>query len=145
MTKPPKPQMMPDGRQQPHLAKHIKRHLDRQLHRNPISVRKRQWSNFVYLKCLGESEGPNEEIPERPKLDPFVSQPSPKSEKPTMRVYFQVPYRCHSRQLLCMGGSQFPFGWSFVSIAKIPMTWHPGDRWTAEVPPIHPFTSKRAF
>lgn len=26
-----------------------------------------------------------------------------------------------------------PFGWSFLSIAKVPMTWTPGDVWEAEV------------
>ena len=42
-------------------------------------------------------------------------------------------YRVHSRQMLCIGGSQIPFGWSFLSIAKVPMTWSEGDIWTAEV------------
>jgi hypothetical protein len=28
---------------------------------------------------------------------------------------------------------QIPFGWSFLSIAKVPMTWLPGDVWQAEV------------
>lgn len=54
-------------------------------------------------------------------------------EKPRVRVRFSVPFRCHSRQMLCVGGSQYPFGWSFVSIAKAPMTWNPRDIWTAEV------------
>ena len=39
----------------------------------------------------------------------------------------------HSRQMLCVGGSQIPFGWSFLSIAKVPMTWNQGDIWTCEV------------
>lgn len=26
-----------------------------------------------------------------------------------------------------------PFGWSFLSIARVPMIWSPGDIWTAEV------------
>jgi len=43
-----------------------------------------------------------------------------------------VHYRVHSRQMLCIGGSQIPFGWSFLSIAKVPMTWSEGDVWTAE-------------
>ncbi len=34
--------------------------------------------------------------------------------------------------MLCIGGSQIPFGWSFLSIAKVPMTWSEGDVWTAE-------------
>lgn len=53
--------------------------------------------------------------------------------KRTVRVLLSVPFRCHSLQMLCIGGSQFPFGWSFVSIAKLPMTWNPTDIWTAEV------------
>ena len=44
-------------------------------------------------------------------------------------------YRVHSRQMLCIGGSQIPFGWSFLSIAKVPMTWSDGDIWTADVRP----------
>ena len=39
----------------------------------------------------------------------------------------------HSRQLLCIGGSQIPFGWSFLSIARVPMVWTEGDIWTTEV------------
>lgn len=35
--------------------------------------------------------------------------------------------------MLCVGGSQIPFGWSFLSIAKVPMTWNQGDIWTCEV------------
>ena len=35
--------------------------------------------------------------------------------------------------MLCIGGSTIPFGWSFVSISKVPMAWTPGDVWTAEV------------
>ena len=38
-----------------------------------------------------------------------------------------------SRQMLCIGGSQIPFGWSFLSIARVPMAWSPGDVWTAEL------------
>jgi hypothetical protein len=43
-----------------------------------------------------------------------------------------VHYRVHSRQMLCIGGSQIPFGWSFLSIAKVPMQWSEGDVWTTE-------------
>ena len=35
--------------------------------------------------------------------------------------------------MLCIGGSQIPFGWSFLSIARVPMAWSPGDVWTAEL------------
>ena len=44
-----------------------------------------------------------------------------------------VEYRVHSRQMLCVGGSQIPFGWSFLSIAKVPACWNPGDVWAVEV------------
>lgn len=39
----------------------------------------------------------------------------------------------HSRQMLCVGGNQIPFGWSFLSIAKVPASWNPGDIWAVEV------------
>ena len=45
----------------------------------------------------------------------------------------QLHYRVHSRQILCIGGSHIPLGWSFLSIAKVPMTWNAGDIWTCEV------------
>ena len=56
----------------------------------------------------------------------------PDKQKPTVRVKLSVHYRVHSRQILCIGGSQIPLGWSFLSIAKVPMTWTPGDVWTCE-------------
>lgn len=44
-------------------------------------------------------------------------------------------------QILCIGGDRIPFGWSFLSIAKVPMTWENGDVWTCEVSPplVKPF------
>ena len=59
-------------------------------------------------------------------------------EPPLVRVRLSVHYRVHSRQMLCIGGSQIPFGWSFLSIAKVPMAWTAGDLWTAEVRPWRP-------
>ena len=56
-----------------------------------------------------------------------------RGQPPLIRVRLAVPYRVHSRQMLCIGGSQIPFGWSFLSIAKVPMSWHPDDVWVAEV------------
>ncbi|EFJ47082.1 hypothetical protein VOLCADRAFT_92517 [Volvox carteri f. nagariensis] len=50
----------------------------------------------------------------------------------TVRVQFSVHYRAHRHQILCIGGSQLPLGWSFLSIAKMPMSWNPGDKWTCE-------------
>ena len=50
-----------------------------------------------------------------------------------VRVRLQVHYRVHSRQMLCVAGSAIPFGWSFLSIANVPMTWAPADIWTVEV------------
>ena len=35
--------------------------------------------------------------------------------------------------MLCVGGSAIPFGWSFLSIAKVPMCWEPDDIWVVEV------------
>ena len=57
----------------------------------------------------------------------------PKKTPPLVRVRLAVEYRVHSRQMLCVGGSQIPFGWSFLSIAKVPMSWNPRDVWTVEV------------
>ncbi|KAK9806446.1 hypothetical protein WJX73_007867 [Symbiochloris irregularis] len=59
--------------------------------------------------------------------------PGDKGKDPELvRVRLTVPYRVHSRQMLCIGGSQIPFGWSFLSIAKVPMIWTEGDIWQAE-------------
>ena len=74
------------------------------------------------------------------EVTPFVQfpdrSPEKEPEKPQLvRVRLSVHYRVHSRQLLCIGGSQIPFGWSFLSIAKLPMEWNPGDLWTTEVKP----------
>ncbi len=57
----------------------------------------------------------------------------PQGEPVLVRVRLSVHYRVHSRQMLCIGGSQIPFGWSFLSIAKVPMVWTEGDLWTTEV------------
>lgn len=54
-------------------------------------------------------------------------------QKPTVRVRLSVPFRVPKRQMLCVGGDKLPFGWSFMSIAHVPMTWNPGDIWTVEV------------
>ena len=61
------------------------------------------------------------------------NETDPKKDAPLIRVRLSVHYRVHSRQMLCIGGSQIPFGWSFLSIAKVPMAWNQGDVWTAEV------------
>lgn len=34
--------------------------------------------------------------------------------------------------MLCVGGSHYPLGWSFLSIARVPCGWAPGDVWTAD-------------
>ena len=78
------------------------------------------------------------EQPLQPPRQPPVpsdgqSSSSKEPEKPLVRVRLSVHYRVHSRQMLCVGGSQIPFGWSFLSIAKVPMTWNQGDVWTCEV------------
>lgn len=63
----------------------------------------------------------------------FELMQRPDKQKPLVRVRLSVHYRVHSRQILCIGGSQIPLGWSFLSIAKVPMTWNSGDVWTCEV------------
>mmetsp|Transcript_6053 Transcript_6053/g.13173 ORF Transcript_6053/g.13173 Transcript_6053/m.13173 type:complete len:299 (+) Transcript_6053:125-1021(+) len=63
----------------------------------------------------------------------FELMQRPDKLKPLVRVRLSVHYRVHSRQMLCIGGSQIPLGWSFLSIAKVPMTWNNGDIWTCEV------------
>lgn len=81
----------------------------------------------------GRSVGQAEviEFPQRSE-----SKVAPKTDTPLVRVRLLVHYRVHSGQMLCIGGSQIPFGWSFLSIAKVPMVWNQGDVWTAEVGPI---------
>lgn len=68
---------------------------------------------------------------------PFPGRREPEAEPQKdpvlVRVRLSVHYRVHSRQMLCIGGSQIPFGWSFLSIAKVPMVWTEGDLWTTEV------------
>lgn len=61
------------------------------------------------------------------------SEAGQRKDPPLVRIRLSVNYRVHSRQMLCIGGSQIPFGWSFLSIAKVPMVWNQGDIWTAEV------------
>ncbi|KFM28251.1 hypothetical protein F751_1530 [Auxenochlorella protothecoides] len=56
-----------------------------------------------------------------------------RAEPPLVRVRLHVHYRVHSRQMLCVAGSAIPFGWSFLSIAKVPMSWAPDDLWGVEV------------
>ncbi len=72
-------------------------------------------------------------IPARLSSDPPATS-SRQVESPVLvKVRFSVHYRVHSRQMLFVGGSEMPFGWSFLSIARVPMIWSPGDIWTAEV------------
>ena len=67
-------------------------------------------------------------------LRAFQWQPPPPQEKlPTVNVRLSVHYRMPKRQMLCVGGDKLPFGWSFMSIAHVPMTWNPGDVWTVDV------------
>lgn len=78
------------------------------------------------------------EQPLKPPGQPPISSDGQSSssrepDRPLVRVRLCVHYRVHSRQMLCVGGSQIPFGWSFLSIAKVPMTWNQGDVWTCEV------------
>lgn len=54
---------------------------------------------------------------------------------PNCATFIYDPTTCTASllQILCIGGDRIPFGWSFLSIAKIPMTWETGDVWTCEV------------
>ena len=63
----------------------------------------------------------------------FELMQRPDKQKPLVRVRLSVHFRVHSRQMLCIGGSQIPMGWSFLSISRVPMTWNSGDIWTVEV------------
>lgn len=76
------------------------------------------------------SSGPAEDYLEFPSREARVE---PKKEPRLVRVRLSVHYRVHSRQILCVGGSQIPFGWSFLSIAKVPMAWTADDNWEVEV------------
>lgn len=64
---------------------------------------------------------------------PLRDEKSIKSTPPLVRVRLSVQYRVHSRQMLCVGGSSIPLGWSFLSIAKVPMTWTPEDVWMVDI------------
>ena len=116
------------------LTHHFGRRLTKQLRRVQCSA--------LVLSIQGSSpEGLPEqqqplwppERPPLPDLDRAGSTKQPEKEKPLVKVQLNVHYRVHSRQMLCIGGSQIPFGWSFLSIAKVPMTWNQGDIWTCEV------------
>eukprot|EP01026_Neomeris_dumetosa_P073786 TRINITY_DN7629_c0_g1_i13.p2 TRINITY_DN7629_c0_g1~~TRINITY_DN7629_c0_g1_i13.p2 ORF type:complete len:444 (-),score=75.91 TRINITY_DN7629_c0_g1_i13:1312-2643(-) len=107
------------------------------------SCQKQQFRGVRY--CVLEGVGgpqPEKQMPEATEKlyeeQQFLQFPSrQKQEKPTEQrkilVRFKVNYRVHSRQILCMGGSQLPFGWAFLSITKVPMTWNKGDDWTREL------------
>jgi hypothetical protein len=56
-----------------------------------------------------------------------------KRTPPLVRVRLSVQFRVHSRQMLCVGGSAIPLGWSFLSIAKVPMSWTPDDIWVVDI------------
>jgi hypothetical protein len=60
-------------------------------------------------------------------------QPSDMAQPQRIRVRLSVRYEVTRRQMLCVGGDKLPFGWSFMSIAHVPMTWNPGHLWTVEV------------
>lgn len=90
----------------------------------------------------GNYEEQEENKPPLPPTPSYLDNPerieAPKPEekekgKVLVKVRLSVHYRVHSRQMLCIGGSQIPFGWSFLSIAKVPMTWNQGDIWTCEL------------
>lgn len=65
----------------------------------------------------------------------YTKSPSRKhaNREELVRVKLSVPYRVHDRQILCVGGSYLPLGWSFLSIATVPLEWALGDVWSTEV------------
>ncbi|EIE21195.1 hypothetical protein COCSUDRAFT_57107 [Coccomyxa subellipsoidea C-169] len=78
----------------------------------------------------GEPSNSGSSYPFQGRREP---EAEPQGEPVLVRVRLSVHYRVHSRQMLCIGGSRIPFGWSFLSIAKVPMVWTEGDLWTTEV------------
>lgn len=96
--------------------------------RRPLTIKRRPWFESFITSAAGGG-GSQDNVPEIQKPETVENR----TPQPMIKIRFCVPFRCHSRQMLCLGGSQFPFGWSFVSIAKLPMTWNPNDLWTAEV------------
>ena len=78
----------------------------------------------------GEPSNSGSSYPFQGRREP---EAEPQGDPVLVRVRLSVHYRVHSRQMLCIGGSQIPFGWSFLSIAKVPMVWTEGDLWTTEV------------
>jgi hypothetical protein len=108
----------------------LQRHLLHKSHRLNVSTEALVLSiNQPYF----EPEQPLQPPRQPPVPSDGQSSSSKEPEKPLVRVRLCVHYRVHSRQMLCVGGSQIPFGWSFLSIAKVPMTWNQGDVWTCEV------------
>lgn len=80
----------------------------------------------------------NVEFPKLLARQIFRYDANSEDEKPVVKVRLTVEYKCHSRQMLCIGGSNIPFGWSFLSIAKVPMSWTEGHFWVTEVRPAPP-------
>ncbi|KAL4442419.1 hypothetical protein ABPG77_005003 [Micractinium sp. CCAP 211/92] len=92
----------------------------------------------LYIDRRGSSGSDNVERSTRQLQGSFLQFPLREEAElrrtpPLVRVRLAVEYRVHSRQMLCVGGSQIPFGWSFLSIAKVPASWNPGDIWAVEV------------
>lgn len=108
----------------------LQRHLLHKIHRLNVATE-------ALVLCVNQPYFEPEQPLQPPRQPPVPSDgqsnSSKEPEKPLVRVRLCVHYRVHSRQMLCVGGSQIPFGWSFLSIAKVPMTWNQGDVWTCEV------------
>ena len=104
--------------------------------RPAASVPSASRQDSVALAALGgdaEGAGPQGRPPDAGSSWNVAASRASEGEPQLVRVRLCVNYRVHSRQMLCIGGSQIPFGWSFLSIAKVPMVWTEGDLWTAEV------------
>jgi hypothetical protein len=103
----------------------------RRWHRSHPTSRGQTANHALVLRLEDNGFDPNSDFYKNLTRQEVFTRQS--KEKPTVRVRLSVHYRVHSRQMLCIGGSQIPFGWSFLSIAKVPMTWNQGDVWICEV------------
>eukprot|EP00216_Chloropicon_sp_CCMP2111_P001608 CAMPEP_0198237888 /NCGR_PEP_ID=MMETSP1446-20131203/3655_1 /TAXON_ID=1461542 ORGANISM="Unidentified sp, Strain CCMP2111" /NCGR_SAMPLE_ID=MMETSP1446 /ASSEMBLY_ACC=CAM_ASM_001112 /LENGTH=285 /DNA_ID=CAMNT_0043920167 /DNA_START=274 /DNA_END=1131 /DNA_ORIENTATION=+ len=101
---------------------------------------KRRYSSLSYCKGHNSFEDQSSSVEAGtgwPETFKKISRPdlfrSDSASRHSVRVKFSVQYRCHSRQMLAIAGSMAPLGWSFLSIARNPLTWNKGDVWTVEL------------
>jgi len=130
----------------PFVGLDLKKVTPRRLSLAAVSHLRLELSRSIAVSTFGHRGELNDQLPSTSGRSPIEAQyiefPTrqsaewSKEKPPLVRVRLSVHYRVHSRQMLCIGGSQIPFGWSFLSIAKVPMEWNGGDVWTTEVSQI---------